>query len=64
MKINKVKEFVENHTSIGVDQFVQVNEVWDNRYRVNIWQTNPNKITKSFFVKASGEQFFCPELGA
>jgi len=61
-----VKEYVEANAILDSDDKVVVNELWDGRYRANVWKYNPNKIVQSFFIRVddSGVVECNPTLGA
>ena len=65
MVSNTVKEFVEQHAVLDSDEKIVVRELWDGRYRVNVWKYNPNRITQSYFVRVGESGVQCsPDIGA
>jgi hypothetical protein len=60
-----VEEYISKNAILDSDDKVVVKELWDQRYRVNIWKYNPNRITQSFFVRVSESGIECnPSIGA
>ena len=61
-----VKEYVEKTAILDSDDKVVVKELWDGRYRVNIWKYNPNRIVQSYFIQSDGDRILeCnPNMGA
>lgn len=59
MSEQKVREFIENTKFPASDEKVEVGKVGDNRYRVNIWQSEPKvKITQSYYIKVTESGVF------
>jgi len=58
--------YVQENGILDSDDHLQVRELWEGRYRVNVWKYNPNKIVQSFFVRTneSGVVDCNPSLGA
>lgn len=55
-----VKEYVEKYYLPASDEEVKVGELWENRYRANVWSYNPPRIKASFFVKVeNSEVVYC-----
>jgi hypothetical protein len=60
-----VEQYVNDNAIIDSDEKVVVKELWDGRYRVNVWKYDPNRISQSFFVTVSESGIECsPSLGA
>lgn len=58
------KEVVSNYINVNFvpngGQKITISEVWENRYRVNIWTEEPCSISHSFFIKVKdGEVVSC-----
>lgn len=51
-----VKQYIDQYYLPGSDEEVKVKEVWDGRYRADVWVYNPPKIKKSFFVMVENEK--------
>ena len=64
--IVNVKQYVEDNAILDSDDKVVVKELWDGRYRVNVWKHDPNRIVQSYFIQsdASGVVSCSPSLGA
>jgi hypothetical protein len=60
-----VKNYIEKYYVPGSHEDIKVGEIWENRYRVNVWTYNPPKIKASFFVRVeNNEVTYCnPPLG-
>ena len=49
-----VEQYVQDHFFPSSSQMVAVHALWDERYRVNIWDSDPvNRITSSYFIKVN-----------
>ena len=60
-----IEQYIKDHAILDSDEKVVVRELWDGRYRVNIWKHDPNRISQSYFVRVSESGVECsPELGA
>lgn len=60
-----VKQYIEQHAVLDSDDHVVVKELWNSRYRVNIWKHDPNRIVRSYFVHVTESGVSCnPSLGA
>lgn len=46
-----VRKFINKHYMPHMEQTVTIKQVWENRFRVNIWEEDPPKIKDSFFVR-------------
>jgi len=46
-----VRKFIGKHYIPNREQTVTIKEVWTDRFRVNIWESDPPKIKDSFFVR-------------
>ena len=66
MTVAIVEKYIKEHYLPSRSQMVNVMELWDNRYRVNIWDFDPNRITDSYFIKVKeGEVSHCsPQISA
>ena len=66
MTVAIVEKYIKEHYLPSRSQMVNVMELWDNRYRVNIWDFDPNRITDSYFIRVSeGKVSQCsPQLSA
>lgn len=55
-----VSKYIDKNFVPNAGQKVTILEVWDNRYRVNIWTEEPCSISHSFFIKVKdGEVVLC-----
>jgi len=59
-----VKTYVEENAVLDSDDHVIVKELWDGRYRANVWKYDPNRISQSFFVTVNESGVSCSALGA
>jgi len=59
-------EYVRENAILDSDDHIVTKELWDNRFRVNVWKYNPNRIAQSFFVRVgeSGVVECNPQIGA
>lgn len=49
-----VMDFIENTKFPSSDETVRIKHLWDDRYRVNIWNDGPpSRITSSYFIKVT-----------
>ena len=66
MTVAIVEKYIKEHYLPSRSQMVNVMELWDNRYRVNIWDFDPNRITDSYFIRVNkGEVTHCsPQISA
>jgi len=66
MTVEIVEKYIKENYHPSSRQAIDVHELWDNRYRVNIWDFDPNRITASFFIRVKdGEVSHCsPQLSA
>ncbi len=66
MTVAIVEKYIKEHYLPSRSQMVNVMELWDNRYRVNIWDFDPNRITASYFIRVSeGKVSQCsPQISA
>lgn len=46
-----VFKYINKHFMPHRDQTVTIKEVWQDRFRVNIWEDDPPKIKNSFFIR-------------
>ena len=59
-----VVKYIEEKAILDNDEKVVIKPLWDNRYRVNVWKFNPNRISRSYFVKVSDNGIECnPSIG-
>ena len=61
-----IKEYVEKNAILDSDDKVVVKELWDGRYRANVWKYDPNRIVQSYFIHTDGSGVVScnPSLGA
>ncbi len=66
MTVEIAQEYVKVNGVLDSDDHLQARELWDNRFRVNVWKYDPNRIVQSYFVKVSdsGVVDCSPKLGA
>ena len=62
----EVVDYVKEKAILDSDDHIVARELWDGRYRVNVWKYNPNRIVKSYFIHVSESgSFEChPSIGA
>lgn len=55
-----ISKYIQEKFLPNQDQRITINEVWKNRFRVNIWEEDPNRVTYSFFIKTDkNEIIYC-----
>jgi len=62
-----VEKYMDENAFLNSDQKVRIKEVYDGRFRVNVWESDPvNRIASSYFIRAneSGVIYCNPQLGA
>ena len=67
MDVETVTKYVEDNILLDSDDHIVTKELWDGRYRVNVWKYDPkNAIVKSFFIQTdeSGVILCSPQIGA
>ena len=66
MTVEIVEKYIKEHYLPSRSQMINIMELWDNRYRVNIWDFDPNRITDSYFIKVNeGKVSQCsPQISA
>lgn len=59
-----VEKYIKENAVLDSDEKVVVKELWNNRYRVNVWKEDPNYISQSYFVRVSESGILCnPSIG-
>lgn len=48
--IRLVEKYIQDNLKIETGERIVVTELWERRYRVNVWQYNPNQVNHSFFI--------------
>jgi len=63
-----IEQYVEDRAMLDSDERVVVKELWDGRYRVNVWRHEdgiPHSISRSYFIRVNDSGVYCnPSLGA
>jgi endo-alpha-1,4-polygalactosaminidase (GH114 family) len=60
-----LEQYIKDRAILDSDEKVVIKELWKGRYRVNVWKHNPNRISRSYFVRVHESGIECnPDLGA